>query len=57
MPQESLESHDIDEMEMSDDDDSGSLRYGKRSRNDMKVRQLLFKSSRSSNEYGFLIDF
>lgn len=40
MPQESLESHDTDEMEMSDDDDdeAAHLRYGKRSRNELKVK-------------------
>lgn len=40
MPQESLECHDTDEMEMSDDDDddAANLRYGKRPRNNTKVR-------------------
>lgn len=38
MPPESLESHDTDEMDMSDDDESTpNLRYGKRPRNDTKV--------------------
>lgn len=38
VPPESLESHDTDEMEMSDDDETASyLRYGKRPRNDIKV--------------------
>lgn len=38
MPPESLESHDTDEMEMSEDEEIASqLRYGKRFRNDIKV--------------------
>lgn len=41
MPPESLESHDTDEMDMSDDDETAAhLRYGKRSRIDTKVNVL-----------------
>lgn len=37
VPQETLESHDADEMEMSDDEASICHRYGKRARSDSKV--------------------
>lgn len=41
VPPESLESHDTDEMDMSDDDETAAhLRYGKRSRIDIKVNVL-----------------
>lgn len=42
MPQESLESHDTDEMEMSDDEDAANSRYGKRFRSDTKVKSNYF---------------
>lgn len=43
MPSESFDSHDADEMDMSSDDESfvPSLRYGKRTRSDTKVRTKL----------------
>lgn len=46
VPQESLESHDTDEMEMSDDDEVANLRYGKRSRINNKVSVFLFLSTK-----------
>lgn len=48
MPPELLESHDSDEMDMSDDDETAShLRYGKRPRNDIKVFFLISKKKSS----------
>ena len=46
VPQESLESHDTDEMDMSDDDEAANLRYGKRSRFNSKVSIFLFLSTK-----------
>ncbi|XP_031621671.1 ecto-NOX disulfide-thiol exchanger 2 [Contarinia nasturtii] len=39
VPLESLESHDTDEMDMSDEDDAASLRYGKRPKNSSKENE------------------
>lgn len=46
VPQESLESHDTDEMDMSEDDEAANLRYGKRSRiNKVSVLSLLINQT------------
>lgn len=66
VPQESLESHDTDEMDMSDDEASSSRRYGKRARADSKVKSTFFTTQNNfqtpsilmkSNQHNTLIIF